>query len=981
VNVTPRGRLGVYGAALVASAVMCACGSDEKVSTPTASVTPAGVAPSQLLDSLLKRADAFYNRNNDTAQVLWGEALAHADSIHDSVSIARALTGLSQIARLRLESVDSRRMGEQALAIKLQLGMRSELFRSYNTLGLLAWDEGRLTDAFDLYEKASVAAAAVGDSAGLAKAQINIGLGLKDVGDFDAARAALVRGRDGARAAHDTKNLGRALTNVAALDITVGDPLSALATLEAARTLYSTIADSLGIANALGQAATAYDALGEPQRAFAALDSALRIARSQSLRKEEAEDLKILADLYARAGDHQRALDHYRTAAAIADTSGDPEERGNLLRNAARSRFALGRTDLAEQLAVQALAIHRAGSYRDAEIGDRILLAELAQERGNPADAESHVRAARMLAAELGVGVERARVAVADARIASLSGDAPRVIRALDAARPEIATSGESMVAEAAALRLGAYARLGQLDAAAAAGRQAVAAIERVRGNYGSGELRVSFASDRAGVYADLVVVLLRLGRTSEAFEVADLAHGRALLDHIASARAEVERSGQSGRAVLEADQLLRKIDLLLKKLRDLEQSAPRERAPHAVATTRDLADRVAEARSQYEALVARVPESERSMALLGAGTRSAAAVQASLDPGEVMLEYLVTPGRLIVFIVTRTAISSLASDVTRDDLLQRTRLVRDLMAQSHPDGREQPMLEALYDALIRPVAATGVLRDAHRLIIVRHSALTYLPFAALSNRETRRYLVEDLPLLYVPSAASLAALRTLGDGNARTSGAAPEAFAPFPQRLPGTVTEAKSFVGSVSGARSVVGGSATEGRVREALRAGAAVHVATHAVMNARNPLFSRIELAPLPGGGAEDNGRLEVHELLDLRIASPLVFLSGCETGVGDAWSNAFIVGDDYTTLAQSLLFAGAANVVATLWRIDDEAAATLAAHFYERARSVSAPEALAFAQQAMLRDPSRRGPYFWASYEVTGGERPHHVLQFSR
>ena len=958
---------------------MCGCGVEERASTPTASVASANVAPSQLLDSLLKRADAVYGRSKDTAQLLWREALAHADSTHDSVSIARALTGLSQVARHRSEYADSRGLGEQALAIKLRRGLRSELFRSYNTLGLLAWDEGRLTDALELYEKATVAAAAVGDSAGLAKAQTNIGLALTDLGEFDAARAAHVRGRDGARAAHDTMTLGRAMTNIAGLDIKVGDPLSALATLESARALYAATGDSLGIANALGQAATAYDALGEPQRAFTALDSALRIARSQSLRKEEAADLKILADLYARAGDHQRALDYYRTA--IADTTGDPEERGNLIRNAARSHFALGRSDLAERLAVEALGIHRTGRYRDAEIADRILLAELAQERGTASDAESHMRAARTLAAELGVGVERARVALADARIADLSGDPQRAVRALDGARAEIASGSQSLVAEAAALRLRAYARLGQLDAAAVAGRQAVAAIERVRGNYGSGELRVSFASDRAGVYADLVIVLLRLGRTAEAFEVADLAHGRALLDHIATARADVERSGQAGRAVLEADQLLRKIDALLKKLRELEQTSPRERAPHTVATTRELADRVADARSQYEALVARVPESEQSLALLGAGARSAAAVQASLDPGEVMLEYLVTPVRLVVFVVTRTAISSLTSDVTRDDLLQRTRLVRDLMARARPDGREQPMLEALYDALVRPVAAAGALRDAHRLIIVRHSALTYLPFAALVDRETHRYLVEDVPLLYVPSAASLTALRALGAGPARESGASPSAFAPFPQRLPGTVTEAKSFAESVAGARSVVGGSATEGRLRQALRAGAAVHVATHGVMNARNPLFSRIELAPLPNGGPDDNGRLEVHELLDLRIASPLVFLSGCETGLGDAWSNAFIVGDDYTTLAQSLLFAGAANVVATLWRIDDEAAATLAGRFYERARSIPAPEALALAQQAMLRDPMHRGPYFWASYEVTGGERLHHVLQFSR
>ena len=48
---------------------------------------------------------------------------------------------------------------------------------------------------------------------------------------------------------------------------------------------------------------------------------------------------------------------------------------------------------------------------------------------------------------QLGVTIEGSPI---EARIADLSGDAPRVIRVLDAARPEIATGGESMVAEAA---------------------------------------------------------------------------------------------------------------------------------------------------------------------------------------------------------------------------------------------------------------------------------------------------------------------------------------------------------------------------------------------------------------------------------------------------------------------------------------------------------------------------------------------------
>ena len=100
--------------------------------------------------------------------------------------------------------------------------------------------------------------------------------------------------------------------------------------------------------------------------------------------------------------------------------------------------------------------------------------------------------------------------------------------------------------------------------------------------------------------------------------------------------------------------------------------------------------------------------------------------------------------------------------------------------------------------------------------------------------------------------------------------------------------------------------------------------------------------------------------------------MFLSGCETGVGEAWSSAFDLGEDYTTLGQSFLFAGARNVVATLWRIDDEGAAEFSRRFYGWLRTLPVPEALARAQVEMLSSGPRRSPYFWAAFEVMGDGR---------
>jgi CHAT domain-containing protein len=76
-----------------------------------------------------------------------------------------------------------------------------------------------------------------------------------------------------------------------------------------------------------------------------------------------------------------------------------------------------------------------------------------------------------------------------------------------------------------------------------------------------------------------------------------------------------------------------------------------------------------------------------------------------------------------------------------------------------------------------------------------------------------------------------------------------------------------------------------------------------------------------------------------------------------------------EDYMTLAQAFLFAGARNVVATLWRIDDRGAAEFAAHFYRALASEAPPDALATAQRALVRDSRYGAPYYWAAYTVSG------------
>ncbi|MFQ5680348.1 MAG: CHAT domain-containing protein, partial [Gemmatimonadota bacterium] len=319
---------------------------------------------------------------------------------------------------------------------------------------------------------------------------------------------------------------------------------------------------------------------------------------------------------------------------------------------------------------------------------------------------------------------------------------------------------------------------------------------------------------------------------------------------------------------------------------------------------------------------------------------------------------------------------------LSAENLTSRVRLASGLLRDPSSTRREPTVrvLSRLYQALLKPAIRTGALGGASRLLIVPHGVLAYLPIAALLDPVTGRHVVEDYSVLYLPAASTLV-LRGAGEVRGTGSTAAGkrsrrpaipaasgvQAFAPFPRELPATEREVR-VLRSVVPASVAMGERATEREVRRALGRASAVHVATHGVMNARNPMFSRVELAP-GRGTVEDDGRLEVHEVLGLAVRAPLVFLSGCETGRGSAWSTEFEQGEDYATLDRAFLYAGAEAVVATLWRVEDEGAAAFAEHFYDGVRSKATAEALAAAQRTLLRAGVWSSPFYWAAYRVSG------------
>jgi len=944
---------------------------EESRQQPLASPSPELVPPVRAPpDSLITLGLGHYDRGEyQAAQRYLEEAVRRSRGERGTPARARALTWLGLAAWRQGDFAAARRLGEEALAIKLEAGLDDQLFRSLNALGLLAWYEARLADAVLLYEQAGAAAEAAGDAEGVAKAANNLGLVQVEFGEFDAAREGFERMRRAGQALEDPVTEGKALTNLAMLDVLIGRPRAAIPQLEEAIRLYRSVGHATGEENAIAQLGTAYRELGELGRAHAMLDSALSLARSQGLRPEEAADLEALADLYRDAGDYRRALELYEQAAEINEEVGLTLEAGADLRNQAMIYADLGDLEAAGAAAGAALRLDREVGNRFEELADRLALAEVAHLSGRTANMAANLLEARSLARALDSRVARVELALTEAHIADAKGLGRETLNALEGARSDLSGGDYASEWEAQTLRARAYLRLGQLDSAAVEGRRAVETIERVRGSFSSSPLRTAYAASRLRTYSDLVTILLNADRRAAALEIADAARGSGLSAQVArSIRGGGTGSSDGGTVAMVArgELLLRQIDTLVAAIDLVESTPPGERDAE---TARELRLRLERARSEYESHLIRVAEANPvSATLLGDRRVSAAEIRRSLVPGEVLLEYLVTPDRLVIFAVTHDDVRVAESLITAENLASRARLANGLVTS--PDASPATaVLERLHAILIEPAARAASLHTARRLIIVPHGVLSYMPFAALRDGTSGRYLVEDFDIVHLPSAATLVAVRDLrrAGGAGDVDGEA-QVFAPFPDRFPATVAEARAVERTIADASVLLGSEATEARVRRAFADAGTVHLATHGVMNARSPMFSRIELATGENGAGSDDGRLEVHEVLALRIRSSLVFLSGCETGLGAAWSTGFAEGEDYATLDRAFLSAGVSAVIATLWRIKDEGAAAFATRFYEELEVASPPEALARAQRRMLGDRRYEAPFYWAAYRLS-------------
>ncbi|HZW89025.1 MAG TPA: CHAT domain-containing protein, partial [Myxococcaceae bacterium] len=355
--------------------------------------------------------------------------------------------------------------------------------------------------------------------------------------------------------------------------------------------------------------------------------------------------------------------------------------------------------------------------------------------------------------------------------------------------------------------------------------------------------------------------------------------------------------------------------------------------------------------------------------------------VQGRLAPREALLSFQIwrpepmmdapyREGSSWVTVVTRSRVEGFP--VPNADVLEpQIRAWNGLLERR--DGSDRAAGAWLHRELL--AAALAVLpKDIDRLVIVPDGPLHRLPFDALSGGPGKPYVAERFAVSVAPSASLWVRLRAsppfapgkllvLADPSA---GSTSQALLRDSTGVFGTLVHARreaevALSAFPSGSELRTGAPASERFLKSAALDGVSLlHLATHAVVDEREPERAAVVLAP--GSDAED-GRLEPQEIGRLPLGGRTVVLAGCETSAGPVYR-----GEGVMSLARAFFGAGASAVVGTLDRArDDEAGMFFSSMYRALARGVSLGEAVTAAKREGIRLGAP--PAAWADVVLLG------------
>jgi CHAT domain-containing protein/tetratricopeptide (TPR) repeat protein len=806
---------------------------------------------------------------------------------------------------------------------------------------------------------------------------------LHSAGDYSESVDCLRRARDLFAAAKEDNGQAQALLMLAHALVQSGERLQALQEARQALRLWSLADNHFGVAQARAALGIFAIITGEFETAQCNYGVSRPLFRDIGDRDDEASVLNGLGFVNRETGDWQKSLEYYQSAkaafASVQDLLGEHEAITGMGKALAAMRnykrlLPLYLTEL--RLARKANnPVLVASSFAD--------IASVYEAEKSYAQAEVFYRrsleASRAVNHIYGEGDTLIRMG----RLQANQGRYPQAIASFEQANALKETTGQ--IEEIAKIQYElawTYWRLNRLEDARLAIEKTIDIVENQRISISHFDTRALYFASVHRYYALYIQVLMllhqqqpELGFAKKAFEASERSKVRSLLDLLTTSDQDAP-----------CDELLRRqleaVDSAELRIAGLKGGVPSE------APTLTLPDVQAEIGGEDTVLLEYALGNEKSYVwvvdqhkITSYELPKSARIRESVD---AFRKALVPP--------------QLRSGESAVDYQARVRKL---------DQAYRFHAQQLSRSLLEPIPLSG----PKRLLIVPDESLQYVPFAALPLPASagKDLLVNQFEVGVLPSASVLGVLRKATAKRAPPTATAAifadPVFEPDDERVSTRHSGARSSYedrpASLNRAIRDIGGSQYIARlpasrdeanaIATVLRSGdpravqvaldfdanrsrvltqglapfRLVHFATHGIVDARQPEMSGLILSLVDRRGRRQDGYLRLGDIYKLKLSADLVVLSSCDSALGKDLEAEGIIG-----LPRGFLYAGAKSVIASLWKVNDDATAALMSRLYARIKKGESPGlALRGAQLEMLRDEQWSNPYYWAAFVLQG------------
>jgi len=354
-----------------------------------------------------------------------------------------------------------------------------------------------------------------------------------------------------------------------------------------------------------------------------------------------------------------------------------------------------------------------------------------------------------------------------------------------------------------------------------------------------------------------------------------------------------------------------------------------------------------------------RFAERQRARSLIESYRQSPILELGDLPADTIIVEYAVLASKVVIFVVDQSGARATTVACSREQL------AKEIDAASHT-LRDTPSIDAnvvmrgLHQRLLAPIESQ-ILRAA-TIVFVPEDVTASVPFAAMVDAQGE-YLLVRHAIVVSPSAAVFAAAAQRRRNVHRPASVLVLSNAdgtPNETALPHVTDEARRIERCYPRSRRLENDSADLDALTHVASEVDVIHFGGHAVGDDRGIEPASILL--------RQNGRarhVSVAEIAHLTFHHTFaVVLAGCSTARGERRA-----AEGVMSVAHGFLMAGAPSVIATLWPIDDEAAARFFPRLHEKLAAGLPP---AEALRAVQLDSIRRGDVpasLWAAIQDIG------------